>query len=257
MNRRRFLCESGGLLMASACAFEVQAGSNDGWIDLMAPNADGLSAFSKPTGFWKQARELEMDKADPRKIVWQEATTPTGIWVNGPTGRTNNLVTAEKFGDVEVRLEFLVAKGSNSGIKLQGLYEIQIFDSFGVAAEKFDASGMGGIYPRAELLPRYHHIDKGYPASVNASLPPGQWQSMQVVFRAPRFDASGKKVEPARFDRVTINGKTVHENITLPTPTGHAYVLPEVPRGPLLLQGDHGPVAFRNVRIRRLTNSIS
>lgn len=253
LNRRQFLGRTGGALAASAYLDRTSAAYDQSWTDLIGGQASGLSSFVQPRGFWKEAREVRLDAANPRKLAWDDAAMPAGIWVNGPTGRTNNLVTAEKFGDVEIRLDFLVAKGSNSGIKLQGLYEIQIHDSFDMPAEKFDASGLGGIYPRAELLPRYHHIDKGYPAMLNASLPPGQWQSMHIVFRAPRFDQSGQKVEPARFDKVAINGKTVHENKIVPTPTGHAYVLPEVAAGPILLQGDHGPVAFRNVKARRLT----
>lgn len=254
MNRRHFLkrtcatCAAAGLIARDAVA-------DESWIDLIGGNAKGLEEFVEPRGYWKEVGEVKPDPADGRKLVWDDKATPSGIWVNGPTGRTNNLVTKTKFGDVEVRLEFLVAKGSNSGIKLQGLYEIQIFDSFGVPPEKFDASGMGGIYPRAELLPRYHHIDKGYPASVNASLSPGQWQRMYIRFSAPKFDDSGKKIQPARFDLVTINDQVVHQNKIVPTPTGHAYVLPEVPFGPILLQGDHGPTAFRNVKALRLGES--
>ncbi len=257
MNRRHFLSRTSGAIAASVCLGRTTDALDNAWIDLIGGQAEGLSAFAQPRGFWKEAREVRLDPSNARKLLWDDSAMPSGVWVNGPTGRTNNLVTTEKFGDLEIRLDFLVAKGSNSGIKLQGLYEIQIFDSFGTPAEKFDASGMGGIYPRAELLPRYHHIDKGYPATVNASLEPGQWQSMHVVFRAPKFDAAGKKVEPARFDRVVINDKVVHENKTVPTPTGHAYVLPEVPAGPILLQGDHGPVAFRNVKARRLTSTLT
>src|SRR5215203_4722863 len=96
------------------------------------------------------------------------------------------LVTRECFGDVEAHLEFMVPKGSNSGVKFEGVYEIQIFDSYG--AKDVKASYSGGVYPRAELLPRYHHIDEGYPPRVNASRPPGEWQTLDVVFRAPRFD---------------------------------------------------------------------
>jgi hypothetical protein len=249
MNRRRFVRESSALLILSS-AITHSASAAEGWIDLIGGEARGLDAFKNPKGYWKPTTEVAIDPKDPRKLAWKESSADTGIWVNGPTGKTNNLVTQATFGDLEVMLDFVVPKGSNSGIKLQGLYEIQIYDSFGVSPEKFDASGLGGVYPRAELLPRYHHIDKGYPAKVNASRPPGEWQSMHIVFRAPKFDNKGKKTAPARFDKVVINGQVAHENLTIPTPTGHAYVLPEVARGPILLQGDHGPVAFRNVKVR-------
>ena len=135
-------------------------------------------------------------------------------------------------------------------MKLQGLYEVQIVDSHG--AKRLTGSECGGIYPRAELLPRYHHLDDGHAPKVNAAKPAGEWQSLDLVFKAPRFDASGKKVADARLVKVVLNGKVVQENQELQAPTGHAWRLPEVRRGPLMLQADHGPVAFRNIRVRAL-----
>ena len=90
--------------------------------------------------------------------------------MNGATGKTQNLLSQQDFQDVEAHFEFLIPKGSNSGVKFEGLYEIQIADSFGVA--KPTASHSGGIYPRAEMLPRYHHIDDGMPPRVTRPEPP-------------------------------------------------------------------------------------
>jgi len=73
-----------------------------------------------------------------------------------------------------------------------------------------------------------------------------------VLFRAPRFDASGKKTENARFIKVTHNGQVVHENVEAPRPTCAAHWLDEKPTGPIMLQGDHGPVAYRNIRIKKV-----
>ena len=129
-----------------------------------------------------------------------------------------------------------------------GLYEIQILDSFG--KKELTGDDCGGIYPRAEEQPKYHHIDKGTPPKVNACKPAGQWQSLDVIFKSPRFDADGKKISPARFVKVVFNGEVIHENVELEYPTGHAWKNKEVASGPLLLQADHGPVAFRNVRVR-------
>ena len=94
---------------------------------------------------------------------------------------------------------------------------------------------MGGVAPR-----------------VNASKPPGQWQSFHIWFRAPRFDSSGKKTEKARFLKVVHNGVTIHENVELEGPTRASMTTPESPAGPLMLQGDHGPVAYRNIYLRPL-----
>ena len=136
-------------------------------------------------------------------------------------------------------------------MKLAGLYEIQILDSHGVEALTGDMSG--GVYPRAENEPDYHHIDGGFPPRVNAARPAGEWQTLEIGFVAPRFNRGGKKTSNARFTRVVLNGQVIHENVELASPTGAAWRLyPERPCGPLLLQGDHGPVAFRKIEVRRL-----
>ncbi len=219
---------------------------DSGWIDLAGPN--GLKAWKAPTGDWADVGTVLIDSKDPRKLASEPGQ---GILVNGKTGRTTNLVTKESFGDIEAHIEFVIPKGSNAGVKFEGLYEVQILDSFGVKSPK--ATDCGGIYPRAELLPKYHYLDNGFPPKVNACKAPGEWQTMDVIFRAPRFDASGKKIANARFEKVVLNGQTVQEDLEVPTPTGHAHTRPEIPQGPILLQADHGPVAFRTVRVRPIS----
>ncbi|SRR5579883_1047659 len=232
--------------ITSWLAFPSDAGraGSEGWTDLIG--AQGLDAWRTPTGNWLVAGDARPDPERPTRLV---AEPGHGVLVNGRAGRTTNLVSRQDFGDLEAHFEFLIPKGSNSGIKFETLYEIQIADSFGVAQPK--ASHNGGIYPRAELLPRYHYLDEGIPPRVNASRPAGQWQTLDVIFRAPRFDASGKKVENARFEKVVLNGQVIHQDVEVKTPTGHFWRLQETARGPILLQADHGPVAFRNIRVRR------
>jgi hypothetical protein len=171
---------------------------------------------------------------------------PSSTILNGP-GKTVNFVTDQKFGDAELYLEFMVSKGSNSGVYLHGLYEIQVFDSYG-STEPMKTSDCGAVYHR--------WIDNqgvgGSAPSRNASRPPGDWQSFYIWFRAPRFDASGKKIENARFIRVLHNGFSVQDNVDLEGPTRAHMNLQEAPANPLMLQGDHGPVAYRNIYIRPL-----
>jgi Domain of Unknown Function (DUF1080) len=221
----------------------VRAADESGWVDLVGEH--GLDAWRKPTGDWIACGDAEPQPEHPKLLA---AKSGSGSLVNGKTGKTPNLLSKQNFGDLEAHFEFLVPKGSNSGVKFEGFYEIQIVDSFGVA--KPTASDCGGIYPRAEMLPRYHHIDEGTPPRVNAARPPGEWQSLDVTFRAPRFGRDGKKVANARFDKVVLNGQVIHENVEVKSPTGHVWREPEVAEGPILLQGDHGPVAFRNIRVR-------
>ena len=207
-----------------------------------------LEAWQEPTGEWFVAGDARLDPNDERRLAGEPGQ---GVLINGPKGRTQDLITKAAWGDVQLELEFMIPRGSNSGVKLQGLYEVQIVDSWKV--EKPTANHCGGIYPRAELKPRYHHIDEGFAPRANAARPPGQWQTLRIVFRAPRFDDQGRKTANARFAEVVLNGTVIHESLELPYPTGHAWRQKEKPAGPLLLQADHGPVAFRNVRVRPLT----
>ena len=107
----------------------------------------------------------------------------------------------------------MLAKGSNSGVYLQGLYEMQILDSWGTT-EPLTSSDLGGIY--------HQWIDNrgvgGSAPRVNAARRPGEWQSYQAWFRAPRFDAAGKKIEPARFLRVLLNGQLVQQDVDVAGP---------------------------------------
>lgn len=203
--------------------------------------ADGLAAFGEPTDKWTVVGDASMNPKNPKQI----STSPgKGVLFNG--GKTKNILTKSEHGDAEVHIEFMVPRGSNSGVYFQGRYEIQVFDSWGV--EQPTHSDCGGIYQR--------WVDKkgfdGHPPRTNASRKPGEWQTFEVIFRAPRFDADGKKTANARFEKVVHNGVTVHENVELTGPTRSAAFTNEKALGPLMLQGDHGPVAFRNLRIRKL-----
>src|SRR4051812_2578415 len=138
-----------------------------GWTKL--GGEDGFASWKAPTAQWTVVKNA---RVDPNNFGRLKAVPGAGVMINGPDGKGDNLFSKESYGDVEVHLEFVVPKGSNSGIKLEGVYEIQIQDSWGVKKPK--GSDCGGIYPRAELLPKYHHIDDGYPPRVNASLAPGE-----------------------------------------------------------------------------------
>jgi predicted neuraminidase len=165
---------------------------------------------------------------------------------NGSGGRTADYVTDEKLGDMELYLEFRIPAKSNSGVYVHGLYEVQILDSHG--AVKLGVHDCGAIYER--------WIDGkgvgGTPPLVNACRPPGEWESFHIWFRAPRFDASGKKTEDARFVKVEHNGVVIHRDVVAPGPTRASLDIPEAPTNPLMIQGDHGPVTLRNIYVRPL-----
>ncbi|MEO2011945.1 MAG: family 16 glycoside hydrolase [Pirellulaceae bacterium] len=82
----------------------------------------------------------------------------------------------------------------------------------------------------------------------NAQTEPGTWNKYVIDFRAPRFDANGKRTEKAKFIKIELNGQTIHENVEMNGPTPSGVTGKESPEGgPLMFQGDHGPVAFRNI----------
>ena len=241
----RFAASLVGILL-SHWLIIASASAKDDWISL----SDDLKSFRSPTGDWFEAGSVRVDPKDPKKLIGEPGR---GILVNGKTGVTENLITSRQWGDVEVSLEFLVPSGSNSGVKLQGAYELQIRDSWGVT--DLTGSDCGGIYPRAEFEhnpPKYYHIDKGIAPRVNAAKEPGQWQTLEIIFRAPRFDKKEHKTANARFVKVVLNGKLIHENVEVAHPTGHYWHDPEHATGPLYFQGDHGPAAYRNIRVRPL-----
>ena len=217
------------------------------WIVL----SEDLGAFQEPTEPWRIVGGAHLDAEDDQRLA---AEPGDGALINsGLDDASPNLVTKQKWGDVEVALDFMIPRDSNSGVKLHGIYEIQIRDTYKLA--KPSGNDCGGIYPKTDDKQGYSLIDAGVPPRVNAALAPGRWQTLYIVFRAPRFDAAGKKTANARFEKVTLNGRVIHENAETPHPTGWTWqdASLEHPTGPLLLQGDHGQVIFRNVRIRPLT----
>jgi len=217
--------------------------------DVLKPvQGESFDAWRQPTGQWKMAGSAAMSSDDPKRLV---STAGTGVMINGEKGRTCDLLTAGEFGDVEVHVEFMVPKGSNSGVYFMGRYEVQVFDSFGKDPKTFSCADCGSIYQRWD--PKRGKGKEGFDGhvpTINATREPGQWQSFDVIFRAPRFDADGKKTANAKFIKVALNDKVLHENVEATGPTRSAKFNDEKPAGPLQIQGDHGPVAYRNITIK-------
>lgn len=217
------------------------------WITLFnGENFDGWT-WRKPEHEWTIGGGVNLRDDDPKLFAIERGT---GVMVNGETGRTVDILTEMEHGSIELELEFSVAQKSNSGVYLQGQYEIQILDSWGTPDNELNYASNGAIYGRwiEETKTSYD----GQPPRSNASRAPGEWQQLQVLFHAPQFDGDGNRTAPARFERVTLNGTVIHENFECTGPTRGAWNEADIALGPLRLQGDHGPVAYRNIRLREI-----
>ena len=224
---------------------EVAAPLSD-WKPLI-PGPD-MTGWKKPTGDWQMVGEAVKDPANEKAIAVKPGT---GIIYNGPKGRTNNICTGAEVGDAALHVEFMIPKGSNSGVYLMGRYEIQVYDSFGVEKDAYPGIECGGIYERWDpKRGKGQEGFEGHSPRINASKAPGEWQTFDILFQAPRFDAAGKKTANARFVKVVHNGQVIHENVEVTGPTRGGAFADEKPTGPLMIQGDHGPVAYRNVRLQ-------
>jgi hypothetical protein len=168
-----------------------------------------------------------------------------------PVRGAGDIRTKQAFGDVQLHVEWATptavrgggqARG-NSGVFLMGLYEVQVLDSYdNVTYADGQAASIYGQFPPL----------------VNVSRPPGEWQTYDIYFRVPRFDANGMLLEPARMT-VHHNGVLVHNNVEPVGPTMWLQSLPyeaHAEKLPLSLQ-DHGdPVRFRNIWVRELPQHV-
>ena len=180
-------------------------------------------------------------KAEQMRDNWyaRRSTQPSGWTVDKKGVATPNhrdISSKQEFGDCYLHVEFCepMTSSGNSGVGMEGRYEVQILNSYGKQPESHEC---GGIY--SEIPPK-----------VIASKPAGEWQTYDIFFRTPRFDAEKKLTEKARIT-VYQNGILIHEDQEIPGPTGIQYeqYKGEVPKGPIVLQGDHDTVLFRNVWI--------
>lgn len=215
--------------------------------DMTVLPLNDLSAFRPVADNWRIAGEVTADRNQKEAI---KATSGKGVLVNIPTEKKkDNLLTVIEHGDLELDLDFMMPKGSNSGIYLQGRYEVQLYDSWGVKNPA--VHDCGAIYERwDESKPEGQKGFQGSAPRVNVSRAPGLWQHYHISFQAPRFNAQGQKTQNARILEVVHNGVVIHENVELTGPTRGPQAPNEVALGPLLIQGDHGPVAFRNIRYK-------
>ena len=207
----------------------LEAGKLTG--SMVAPNGVSMAFTGTPAPLLLTPEPERWSR--PRSLIGENSLDG---WQTLPEGVTNqwqvsdgilsspesgaNLRTAETFSDFKLHVEFRIPEGSNSGIYLRGRYEVQVIDSYGKVPNSHE---MGGVY--GLLLP-----------NENAGRPAGTWQTYDITL-------VGRRVT------VVLNGKTVISRQIIPGVTGGALDSDEAAPGPILLQGDHGPVEYRNMTV--------
>jgi 3-keto-disaccharide hydrolase len=262
------LAGAGGALAVEPGQASDRFPASEGWKPLFnGKNLEGWK-FRNPAArkVWVACDQVRLDPANPARLLpVGSGGEPAAVLLCGDDGRGSDIMTTEDFGDYQLHLEFTVPKGSNSGVYNRGLFEIQVFDSYG--ASRLACHDCGALYERA------------IPAQ-NLSRPPGEWQTFDITMKGKTISLvwNGKPVyrdmdvrygetDQAAFERLNLENagkpeplrvKLRHENgkyIGYFGDGGTRSSLdgPDRP-GPILLQGDHGPVAYRNLYIRPLRN---
>lgn len=206
---------------------------------LIGKDLSGWKLKNEKANLWKVVGAVKLDEKNPKQLEPSGEPGETPILVNDLKEKQHgcDIYTVKEFGDCQLSVELMVPKGSNSGLYLMGRYEVQVLDSYNKT--KPGKGDLGGIYNTKEPSA------EGYLAKA-----PGEWQTMEIIFVAPRFDAAGNKTANAKFASVKLNGKEIHKDVEVPKPTGGQLSSKEAPTGPIMFQGDHGPVAFRNLRVK-------
>lgn len=184
------------------------------------------------------------DGKDLSEWVYTDGSPANWIVADGAmTVNKSGIKTKKEFGDIQLHVEFRTpapARGEgqdrgNSGVYIQGNYEVQVLDSY--INETYIDGMCGAVY-------------KMYPPLVNASRPPGVWQCYDIIFRAPKLDSAGKVVKKATVT-VLHNRVLIQDHVEV-EPTGSRIGTSEAARGPIFLQEHNHPVQYRNIWVREL-----
>ncbi|OYX26127.1 MAG: hypothetical protein B7Z06_06190 [Flavobacteriales bacterium 32-35-8] len=206
-----------------------------------------LSSFKPTTANWQITGHAVADRVKERTLSFSEGT---GILVNmGDKDANGHIFTAFEHGDIEIEMDVMMPVKSNSGLYFQSRYEVQLLDSWGVEEPQY--LDIGGIYQRRDdARGKGKEGFEGHAPKTNAAKAPGLWQHFKIIFHAPKFDDAGNKIKNAWFEEVWLNGVLIQANVEVSGPTEAAAFEDEKPRGSLMIQGDHGPVAIKNIKYK-------
>lgn len=211
---------------------------------LLAPPLSGaLVLLDAEAKDWQKAWQ-HPDGAAP---VWKQVGSAVQVARPAQQDQPAHLASKQTFNDAQIHLEFrtpLMSKArgrerGDSGVFVQGRYEVQILDSFGQArplnnfGQPDDDDSAGAIFKQKAPVE-------------NATLPPGEWQALDITFLAARYDAAGKATRPAEIT-VRLNDQLVQDRVKLEQPTEGAPIQDATTPAGLILQDSGHPVQFRNI----------
>ncbi|MBL8862818.1 MAG: DUF1080 domain-containing protein [Planctomycetes bacterium] len=208
--------------------------SDQGWLRLCYADA-----FQMWTGEGWQLVDVDLDAADPTRLATREgvgALVSPSTWKGG--GAPPSFATRLAFGDFRLRFDFLLPQGGRAMLRLLGRYDLLLAATSDERATSLDSCGallFADGTGRAPLNPGFRT--------------PGEWHQMDLTFRAPRFDATGKKIANARVVRALVDDVLLHEEVELPGPG--AARSDELPVGPIVFSATGaGQVALNSIRIK-------
>ncbi|KAA5826374.1 DUF1080 domain-containing protein [Algibacter amylolyticus] len=208
---------------------------------------EDLSDFRPTTKNWQIAGSVVANRSKEKTLIPDEGK---GILINKNDQEQNKHIFSNfEHGDIELELDVMMPIKSNSGIYFQSRYEIQLFDSWGVEHAKHN--DIGGVYQRWNKdAKKGKEGYEGHSPLVNAAKAPGLWQHLKIIFHAPKFNEKGEKIKNAWFEEVRLNNILIQKNVEVTGSTRASAAKEEVPYAPLMIQGDHGPVAFKNIKYK-------
>lgn len=231
--------EEGIVTLARGNALDAWRG--EGWsvADIELDPDDAMRLRKKPV-------EPEVVPPDAPPPGATESTAPpkddstvVPVLTNVDAEKASDLVSRYEFGDVDVHVDFLLPEGGDGGVLFMDRYEVQLGGHTDQELDLTDCGALGVSDRFAGRAPNFQAFREA-----------GEWHGLDVRFRAPRFDGSGKKTRNALFERVMIDDTLLQENVEVPEPSATGVRGPEVAFGPIRLQGDRGVVAYRSIVAR-------
>ncbi len=213
----------------------MRQSGEEGWLRLTYGDATDAWQFEG----WELC-DTELDPSDNTRL---RSAPGVSALTNTAAAEPTDYVSKAVFGDVSLHFEVFLPEGGATGVRLMDRYLLRIVDrEAGHELTNADCGTIAG--PAADR-------SADVAPTLAAWSGPGQWHDIDVVFRAPRFDASGAKSADARFETVSFNDVVIHDNIELAGPSSETHD-DEVALAPLAFVGTRGPVAIGNVRVKPL-----